>query len=271
MRVLTLCAVVLLSANLFGGDVTLRSKNFDKNKNEAGQTNFYFKPDRLLIENKSENDNNSLIFEVNKKQFTFIDHGKKEYYQATEAELRSFVTQIRQMLVMTKAFLKNMPAEQQEAIQKSLGKFLNAGDQPETKFSKTSSGVKVSGWPTDKYDATQNGNKISEMFIASHSELGVSKDDFKSFEIMSDIFGETIQEFAGILPMGPSVQGMASNLDDNPAFKDGIPVKSLTYVNGQLDGENQIVEVLNQEIPSGKFEMPSGYTKKNLEMPKMGM
>jgi len=270
MRVLILCTTIFLSANLLAGDVTLRSKNFDKDRNEIGQTNFYFKSDRLLIENQSGNDNNSLIFDAVKKQFTFIDHRKKEYYQATEAELKNFVSQIRQMLQITKAFLKNMPPEQQEAIQKSLGKFLNAGDQPETKFSKTASGVKVNNWSTDKYDAVQGATKVGEMFIASHSELGVSKDDFKSFEIMSNIFSETIQEFAAILPLGTSVQGMAANLKDNPAFREGIPVKSLSYVDGQLDGENQVVEVLKKEISSEKFAIPSGYQKKKLEMPKMG-
>jgi len=270
MNVLILLIGTVLSVNLLAGDVTLISKNFDKDRNEAGQINFYFKSDKLLIENKFMNDHNSLIFDAVKKEFIFIDHRKKEYYQITESELKNFVSQIRQMLQMTKAFLNNMPPEQQELIKKSLGKYLDAGSQPETAFSKVSSRVKVNSWSTDRYDAVQNATKVGEMYIASHKEMGVSKEDFKSFEIMSEVFSQTIMEFAAVLPMGPSVQGMVTNLDDNPAFREGIPVKSLSFVDGKLNGENQVMEIFKREIEASKFSTPNGYQRKNLEMPQIG-
>ncbi|MDA0193479.1 MAG: hypothetical protein O2887_02055 [Bacteroidetes bacterium] len=270
MRVLILLVAVLQSVSLQAGDITLISKNFDKDKNDAGQTNFYFKGEKLLIENKFMSDDNSLIFDSVKKEFIFIDHQKKEYYQVTESELKNFVAQIRQMLQMTKAFLNNMPPEQQELIKKSLGKYLDAGSQPETTFSKASSGVKVMSWSTDKYNAIQNETKVGEMYLASHKDMGVSREDFKSFEVMSEVFSQTIMEFVGVLPMGPSVQGMAANLDDNPAFREGIPVKSLSFVDGKLSGENQVMEILKREIAADKFSTPNGYQRKKLEMPQIG-
>ena len=117
-----LSTVVLLAITLYGyaGDVTLKSKNLDSNNNQAGSTNFYFTADKLLIENKFKNDNNSLIFSAAKKEFVFIDHQRREYYQVSEAELRQFIGQLRQMIPMMKAFLGNLPPEQQEKLKKTI-------------------------------------------------------------------------------------------------------------------------------------------------------
>ncbi|MEQ9423586.1 MAG: hypothetical protein RJQ09_04150 [Cyclobacteriaceae bacterium] len=268
MRIIGIVLATMISICSIAADVTIQSKNY-KNDVEVGLTNFYFKGDQLMIENQYKTDNNTLIFNAANKQFTFIDHKRKEYYQATETELKRFIGQLRQLVQVTKAFMKSMPPEQQEAITKSLDKYLNADSQPVTNFAKSKSGVKVGKWSTDQYNATQGDAKVAEMYIASHSAAGVSKDDFKTFEVMSQVFSQTIAEFVAVLPLGASVQSMASNLDQNPAFSEGIAVKSISYIDGNVDGENRVDSITTGDVSASKFAVPSGYAKKELEMPKM--
>ncbi len=268
MNLLSIVAALSISVASHASDVTLKSKNLDSQKNDAGTTNFYFTSEKLLIENQFKDDNNALIFDSSKKEFIFIDHAKKEFYQVTEAELQQFIGQLRQMIPMMKAFMGNLPPSQQEKLKKQFGSLLG-GEEVETTFSKTDSNVKVKNWSVDKYEAAQGDNKIADMFLASYSNLGVQKDDFKSFDAMRRVFGEIIGEFAGVLPMGPSVAGLASNLDENPAFDRGIPVRSVTYKNGALAGENIMESITKGSISSEKFATPKGYMRKQMEMPKM--
>ena len=107
------------------------------------------------------------------------------------------------------------------------------------------------------------------MFLASYSNMGVSKEDFKSFDAMRRVFGEIIGEFSGVLPLGPSIAGLASNLEENPAFNHGIPVRSITYKDGSTSGENIIESVSKGAISADKFSLPKGYTRKQMEMPQM--
>ena len=266
-KIFTVLLLIGLHGSLFA-DVTIKSKNVDQQKNDAGATNFYFTSDQLLIENRFKNDNNSLIFSTSKKEFIFIDHQKREYYQVTEGELKQFIGQLRQMVPMMKAFMGNLPPEQQKKLKKQFGSLLGE-DQPQTTFSKTGSNIKVKSWSTDKYEAAQGNEKIAEMYLASYSKLGVDKADFQSFDAMRRVFGEVIGEFAGVLPLGPSVSGLASNLEENPAFESGIPVKSVTYVNGSQTGENVVESVSKGSIGADRFAVPSGYARKQLEMPQM--
>ena len=268
IKLLSTSVLLSLSLLTYAGDVTLKSKNLDDQNNDAGTTSFYFTEDKLRIENEFKNDRNALIFSSSKKEFIFIDHTKKEYYQVTEAELQQFIGQLRQMIPMMKAFMGNLPPEQQEKLKKQFGTLLG-GEQVETTFSKTASGVKVSKWSADKYEAKQGNDKIADMFLASYGNLGVKKGDFQSFDAMRRVFGEIIGEFAGVLPLGPSVAGLASNLDENPAFDEGIPVRSVTYKNGSVAGENVMESVSKDAIGSDKFDAPKGYKRKQMEMPQM--
>jgi len=197
-KLLSTITAVSFSLASFAGDVTIKSTNLDDQNKEAGTTSFYFTADKLLIENQFKNDNNSLIFDATKKEFVFIDHVKKEYYQVTEAELKQFIGQLKQMIPMMKAFMKNLPPEQQEKLKKQFGSLLGE-EQPAATFSKTASNVKVKKWLTDKYEAVQGSEKIVDMYLAPYDKLGVSKDDFKSFEAMRRVFGEIIGDFAGVL------------------------------------------------------------------------
>lgn len=268
MKLLSIIAALSISLASYGSDVTLKSKNLDSQKNDAGTTNFYFTSEKLLIENKFKDDNNALIFDSSKKEFIFIDHTKKEFYQVTEAELQQFIGQLKQMIPMMKAFMGNLPPSQQEKLKKQFGSLLG-GEEVKTTFSKTDRNVKVNKWSADKYEAAQGDQKIADMFLASYDNVGVKKEDFKSFDAMRRVFGEIIGEFAGVLPLGPSIAGLASNIDENPAFEEGIPVRSITYKDGALAGENIMESVTKGSISSEKFATPKGYKRKQMEMPKM--
>ena len=265
---MTLILTGVLTLPVFAGDVTIKSRNLDGANNETGRTTLYFTSDKLLIENQFKNDNQALIFSNSRNEFILIDHTRREYYQVTEAELRQFIGQLRQTIPMMKAFMSNMPPEQQEKLKKQFGSLLGE-EAPPTTFSKTGSNIKVKSWSTDKYEATVAGDKVADMYLASYSKLGVSKEDFNSFEGMRRIFGEVIGEFAGVLPLGPSIKGLATNLDDNPAFEEGVPVRSVTYSDGASTGENITESVTTGTISADKFNIPTGYARKQLKMPEM--
>ena len=72
-----------------------------------------------------------------------------------------------------------------------------------------------------------------------------------------------------MLPLGPSIAGLASNIEENPAFDEGIPVRSVTYKDGAPVGENIMESVSKGAISSDKFNTPTGYQRKKMEMPQV--
>ena len=240
--------------------VKIISKTKDVSSGSVSNTTIYMTENSVAIENKGGNDNSSFIFNSEKEEFTYVDHAKKEYYYFDKTAMQQLKQQIQMMVMMMKQFEASMSDEQK----KKLGKFMNK-DAPPMEFNAVGSSTKVGKWNAQKYEGISEGVKATEMYIASFKTIGIAQDKFQVMDKLIAYFQSNLSEIATFLPTGGSFSQIGFD-DSSPVFKEGIPVKTVSYKSDTADNEN-VVESINQEsFSDALFKAPSGYSKKQINM-----
>ena len=95
--------------------------------------------------------------------------------------------------------------------------------------------------------------------MASASDVKVAEAELETMEQMMDFFEEISSKFgAGAIPaIGPD-----SELG-------GMPVKVVSFRNGQPVATFVVTSVEKKDLPASKFEVPAGFEKQDLGIPKM--
>lgn len=240
--------------------VKIISKTKDVASGSVSNTIIYMTENSVAIENTGGKDNSSFIFNASKEEFTYVDHAKKEYYYFDKAAMQQLKQQIQMMVMMMKQFAASMTEEQQ----KKLGKFMNNDASP-MEFKALGSSTKIGKWNAQKYEGSSEGVKATEMYIASFKTIGIAQEKFQVMDKLMTYFKTNLSEIATFLPTGGSFSQIGFD-DSSPVFKEGIPVKTVSFKNASADNEN-VVESINQESFSDSlFKAPSGYSQKQINM-----
>ena len=253
--------IMLLAINLTGyaaNGVKITSNTKNLNNGNVSVTNIYLTSDKVLVENKGGSDNGTFMFNAAKEEFSYIDHNKKQYYFFDKPALDELKTQVKTMVMMMKQFAS---PEQRE----KLDKMLNPNGTGGTEFKATGKTTKINKWSTKQYEGTADGNKITEMYIADFSTVKLSKNDFKAMQSLVTYFKVNLSEIVALLPAGGSFSQIGFD-DSSPIFKEGIPVKTISFKNGTADNENLVKSVSKENLKDSIFEIPAGYTRQQLKM-----
>jgi len=241
--------------------VKITSTTKDLASGKISNTNIYLTADKVLVENKGGNDNGSFYFDAGKEEFGYIDHTKKEYYLFDKPAMDQLKQQIKMMIMMMKQFAAQMPEEQK----KKLDKLMNPNAANATQFKSTGKKSKIGKWTATQYVGTADGSKITDMYIASFSSVNLAKSDFQAMEKMVIYFKENLSELIALLPSGGSFAQLGFD-DSSPIFKEGIPVKTISYENEKPTDENLVQSVSKQNIDESIFKIPTGYVRKQINM-----
>lgn len=239
-----------------GVKITSNTKNLSSGK--VSTTNIYMTSDKVLVENKGGSDNSTFMFNATKEEFSYIDHNKKEYYFFDKPALDELKKQVQTMVMMMKQFAS---PEQK----KKLDEMLNPNGEGGTEFKATGKKSKINKWATMQYEGTAEGKKITEMYIADFSTVKLKKNDFKAMESLVTYFKVNLSEIVALLPAGGSFSQIGFD-DSSPIFKEGIPVKTISFKNGSADNENLVKNVSKENLKDSIFEIPAGYTRQQLKM-----
>ena len=111
-----------------------------------------------------------------------------------------------------------------------------------------------------------NGGPASDFCMAKLSDLGLSRDDLKSFVA----FGTFMSQMGGT---GTQRSPMAT-IDFDAMKKqigfDGFPVRtSHSSPDGSHNVETTLKSIQHQDPPAGTFDLPAGYTRQDMG-PGMG-
>lgn len=203
-----------------------------------------------------------MIYRSDKDLFWIIDTAGKNYREMTRADMTAMAAQVEKAMQQMKEQLANLPPEQRAMMEKMMaGKLPAVGQtkaQSQTGYEKVGPGGKVGGWNTEKFIATTDGKKTSELWVAPKSEVTVPESDLKTMEKMMDFFREISSRFgAEAMPaIGPE-----SELG-------GVPVKVVSFRNGNEIGTYLVTSVEQKNLPASDFEVPEGFTKLALGLPQ---
>ena len=258
--ILVLSVAFLSTAAMAADGIKIISKTKNLANGAVSSTDIFMTDSNIVLNNKGNGDNSSFIFDATKQEFMYVDHSKREYYHFDRAAMAKLKQQIQMLMMMMKQFAANMPPEQKKKLDKILNK-----NESNVDFKYSGSQTKIGKWSAKKYVSTADGQKASDLYIASFSTLGYSKSQFQVMDKLIAYFKTNLSEIAAFLPSGGSFSQIGLD-DSSPVFKEGVPVKTVSYTNGKAANENLVESISKTSINSDMFGAPSGYTKKELKM-----
>jgi hypothetical protein len=154
-------------------------------------------------------------------------------------------------MAQMQAQLEKLPPAQRaqmEAMMKGRG-----GAPPVPQYTRTGSD-KVGNWTCDKYDVTQDGQKIGEVCSVSPAALGFGATDF---EVMRQMAGF----YSGMAPQMPAQLPGVTPIDRGGSSD--FPVKSVMIIQGQTV-TTEVVEAGRQTFADSLFAVPAGFAKQDV-------
>lgn len=245
--------------------IVVKSTNYtiDKSsgeKTKLGNNTMYFTRDKLMIEQKDQNGKSTTVIFYSNKNEMVVFLNSKEYIVIDEAQMAMIKQQLESVRAMMEQMKANMTDEQKKMMDKNFpGK---NGKKVTTTYQKDGSKT-INGWTSSKYLALENGNKVSELYIASYSTLGVSKADFTAMEKLMQFFRKHLADISDQFNMG-SDTGFMALTGDNPAFNSGVPVKVTTFESGKATSDTIIESVEKKALGEDLFAIPGHMQKKDL-------
>lgn len=242
-------AVVMTSTTLDGNDNITTSKA-------------YIHGDKVLTEESGKQQGSTTLFDAEQETFYIINHNKKEYTEMTREDMEALSAMIGEQMKMLEQQLANIPEAQREAVRKQMSAAFEQPEQQSVEYQKEASGSMVEGWETAKYVGMEGDQKKSEIYLASYEELGQDKKDFQALEK----FFSMMQDFTKAMNRNTPSAGFGFFGENMPAFKEGIPVKSILYNDqGEVFTTSTISSIEEESVDESLFSIPQNYKKQQME------
>lgn len=197
----------------------------------------------------------AVVFDAAAQVLRMIDDEAKTYSEMTKADVDRMGAMASGAMGRMQEQMQNMPPEaraRMEAMMKGRG-IAPAGGEPIV-YRKTGTD-KVGKWSCDKYEGTRGGAKVSELCTVSAAALGFTDADFAVSRQMAEFF-------AKLAPQGAEQLFRIGTADAN-GFS-GLPVRSVTFSNGQPGGTTEVTDAGRRSIPDSAFAVPAGYTRREM-------
>jgi hypothetical protein len=242
----------LAASPLLAADGVLIVEKTTSNGN-AKTTQIQIEKERMRAESA---DGQTVVFDGPKQVMWLINDGRKTYSEMTKADADRLGGQVNDAMSKMQEQLKSLPPEQRaqiEAMMKGRGMPGAGASAPaKTEYKKTGTD-KVGSWACDKYEGTRNGQKVTELCTVDPKTLGFSMDDFQVSKQLVDFFRKLVPQGADrMFAIGSEDQGFS-----------GVPVRRISFTNGQQQSVSEISQVSRQNFPASTFEVPAGYQKEN--------
>jgi hypothetical protein len=197
------------------------------------------------------------IYRGDKKVFWMVNLKEKSYMEMTEKDLDAMMAKMDEAMKKMQAQMRNMPPEQKKMMEDMMAKMIPGGGSkaPKTTYKKVGAGGTINGWSTDKYEGTREGAKASEIWTTPPKSIDLDEKDFQVLKDMAKFF----EKFA------KNMQGMVG---DKSNGLDGVPVKTISFKDGQPHFQSEMKEVKKESLAASLFEVPSGLTMKKMGKPE---
>lgn len=219
----------------------------------------YVERDRMRVEIKGDNTDQTIIFREDKEVFWVIDNKEKTLMEMTKRDLQKIKEKMDEAMKMLEEQLKNMPPEQREMMEQMVKRQMPMkSTQRKIVYKKVASGVKVNRWVCDKYEGYREGRKKKEIWTTDWKRLGLNPEDFKVMKAMGEFFGEFSQGAVS------SLYEVGSEEWEKEQGYSGVPVKTIIYSDGQIREKTELKEIQRQDFAASLFDLPQGLKKKEI-------
>lgn len=199
--------------------------------------------------NKAEH---SILFSGSKQEVKMINHQEKMYHVMNKAMARQMAGKVNTAMAQMQAALKQMPPEMQKMMKQKMAQnpMFGGGKLPKTELKKIKANVPVGSYKTTQYKILSDKRPVSELWIASFGEVGVSQNSFKVMQSLGKFFNDIAGEFK----QGGSLKQMG--FQEWSKFQ-GVPVKTVNLRKG--DEVYTLKKAYSKKFASKDFQVPGSY------------
>jgi hypothetical protein len=197
-------------------------------------------------------DKQAAIFDGAAGTLWLINYDRKTYTEMTRADVERIGTQVSDLMARMQAQMASMPPAQRaqmEAMMKGrLGAF---AAMPKPQYRMLGSD-RAGRWTCNKYEGFVDTEKVSEICTVDPAVLGATADELAITKQLAEFAQRLIpQGFEQMFGVGTTeTQGYS-----------GIPLRHISYRNGQPVLSNEVTDVRRQSFDASTFQVPPGFEK----------
>ena len=197
-----------------------------------------------------------MIVDGEGKRQIVIDDAAKTYMVITPEDMRHMRQRMVEARTQAQARMKNMAPEQRKRLEALVGRQMPLGSNgkpPVIKYQRMNAKRKIAGYPCEMYQVLIDGQPRVEECVAGWNAGVAQKSDFAGLRTFAD---EVMKAGGG--------EELFAQIQKAPGF----PIaRAHIDQDGTPGEEEQLKSVERGAIPAARFEIPQGYTKR--EMPSM--
>jgi len=206
-----------------------------------------------------------MIFDQDKQVVWNILPDNGTYMEMTPAQMEAMSAQMSQAMQKMQAQLAQMPPEQRKMMEEMMKRGMGgaASAAPTVTVQEKGKGEKVGPFATTHYEVQTNGQRSSEVWAASPSELHLQDSDFKTFQAMAKFYEPLTRNLESLtrnVPKGSWSPGPMQQIQ-------GFPVRTVTYEGPRAAHEWSVTNVGQRSLESSLFTLPPGLKKQEMMGP----
>ncbi len=259
MNKLILTAAALLAAAPVCAGVRIETTTRDIKTKVAEATQVVMVQDGKIRTDNARHGNSMIVKDA---VLYVIDDKRKTYSEMDKATMKKTADQAGAAMKQMQERLKNLPPEQRAQMEKMMGSHLPgamSGKEDSWEMKDTGKNETVEGRKCRLWNLLKNGTMNEELCVVPFSSLPGKEDFEKTFKELSEAF-------AG---MAKGLPGASESIKARTSVN-GYPVRIRHFDDaGNPRGTETVLTKWQEEsLPSSTFEIPAGYSKK--ELPKFG-
>lgn len=193
-----------------------------------------------------------------------ISHKDKSYVAMDRASMKRMAEQLNPALKMLQERMKTMTPEQRAQMEKMMGtKLPNGEPEAAPEIKRTSRNDKINGYSCTYVEVREAGALTDELCVVPATALKGSAELMASAKKMSVVVNDMLASMDA-----PWLKQMAQKQIQNFEAIGGIPVISRHFVDGKPQNETSLSNISSATLAAATFEIPAGYTKKDMTAPR---
>jgi hypothetical protein len=230
----------------------------------------YLDSDRLRI-SSSDGD---MIYRGDLGKVFILDKDQHSYMEMSPETMQAMKARMDQAMARMKQQMASMPEAQRKQMEAMMAQrgMPMPGQQPsappQLSYEKSGDARKVGKWGCTPYKAVANGKPEADLCIAKLEDLGLTRDDLKPMISLSSFMGKQMSQMGGSTP--PMASADFDSLKKAVGY-DGFPIQTTqTSPAGHGQYVSTLQSVEHKDVPAGSFDIPPGYTKRDMGAPGQG-
>ncbi len=240
----------------FGLSATASADTRVEMANEDGAHSVVYKiKDGKVRFEQSTDPGNIGLFNTNDGSMLMLDAHSKQYFKLDKQAADEMAGAMSEAMAEMKKRMAQLPPEQAEQMRRFMPNMGMADEAPKFTAERTGAKDEVGGIACEMVRVSRDGKPINENCVASLKDAGISKADHKTLRAMM----EAMESFS------KQMGGKSSSMSAELAAMDGLPVKSVDLVNGEV---MSLKSLSTDKLDAAQFAVPEGYSKREMPRPQ---